>query len=58
MKAGRIVGQTTRANTCQRLAPSVRVASSKSTSISSNTGWTVRTTKRMEVKLIATMMPS
>ena len=56
--AGVSVGSTTWRKVCRRLAPRVRAASSYSAPRSCSTGCTVRTTKGMLVKTIATMIPA
>ena len=50
--AGRISGQITSAKTCHGRAPRLCAASSISAEMSSSTGWTVRTTKGIEVKTL------
>ena len=56
-KAGRIAGKITLVKIWNGVAPSVRAASSWPGSRSSRIGWTVRTTKGIEVKDIAIAMP-
>ena len=56
--AGASIGSTTCVNVRRRLAPRVALASSVSRSISSITGWTVRTTKGSPTKISAIQMPS
>ena len=57
-KAGIRLGRMTLTTMCQRLAPRLAAASSISASRSISTGWTVRTTKGMPMKIIATKMPT
>src|SRR5579884_3566658 len=56
-REGRIRGRVTRRRTVQRLAPSVRAASSKRTSIERNPASTVITRKGMATKVSATITP-
>ena len=56
--AGVSIGRITRTKVRARLAPRVADASSTSRSISSITGWTVRTTNGRLMKTSATQMPS
>ncbi|MGY3121309.1 hypothetical protein ACVWXQ_005246 [Bradyrhizobium sp. S3.14.4] len=55
--AGPSEGRITRMMVCQRLAPRLPAASSISGSRSWSTGCTVRTTKGMPMKIMATKMP-